>query len=139
MVNTESVRVEIAVGELIDKMTILEIKAARIANSDKLRNVQTELKSLSVARDAAVPDSQELRELTNQLKRINESLWDILSLPRTRPSRIWRELLGPQYGSPCHTCQNGAGSFSETTVLGIRQCVYSVNHSEAIGPASFGT
>ena len=77
MVSTKSVRVEIAVGELIDKITILEIKAARIADSDKLRNVQIELKSLTVARDAAVPDGQELRELTNQLKRTNESLWDI--------------------------------------------------------------
>lgn len=77
MVHTKSVRVEIAVGELIDKITILEIKQARITDSAKMRNVQTELKSLTMACDAAVPDSQELRELTNQLKRINESLWDI--------------------------------------------------------------
>ena len=77
MVHTKSVRVEIAVGELIDKITILEIKQARITDSAKMRNVQTELKSLTMARDAAVPDSQELRELTNQLKRINESLWEI--------------------------------------------------------------
>jgi hypothetical protein len=71
--------IEIAVGpgELIDKITILEIKAARIADPGKLANVRTELDLLAGTRDRALSPSAELARLTDDLRRINEALWDI--------------------------------------------------------------
>ncbi|MEM8790889.1 MAG: DUF6165 family protein [Pseudomonadota bacterium] len=74
---TGTVRVEIAAGELIDKITILEIKAERISDPAKRANVAEELDSLSSARDAALPASEELTRLTANLKAINEELWEI--------------------------------------------------------------
>lgn len=69
--------VEVAPGELIDKITILEIKSERIADAGKLKNVRVELDVLAAARDAAMAASAELAELTAQLKQVNEALWEI--------------------------------------------------------------
>jgi hypothetical protein len=69
--------VEIAPGELIDKITILEIKSERIADAGKLKNVRVELQVLEAARDAAMAASPELADLTAQLKQVNEALWEI--------------------------------------------------------------
>jgi Family of unknown function (DUF6165) len=69
--------VEIAPGELLDKITILEIKRARITQPDKLRNVQVELATLEAARAATIPPSERLSELTAQLRTVNETLWVI--------------------------------------------------------------
>ena len=69
--------VEIAPGELIDKITILEIKSERIADAGKLKNVRVELDVLAAARDAAMAASAELADLTAQLKQVNEALWEI--------------------------------------------------------------
>jgi hypothetical protein len=72
-----SVTVDVSVGELIDKITILEIKAARLTDPAQLKNVKTELEILLAARDAALPPSAELTELSGSLKRVNERLWGI--------------------------------------------------------------
>lgn len=72
-----NVSVEIAPGELIDKITILEIKTERILDAAKLENVRVELSTLETARDAAIPSSSEMSDLTGQLKQINEALWVI--------------------------------------------------------------
>ena len=64
-------------GELIDKITILEIKAARIEDPEKLRNVETELKALCAARDRTILATERLGHLTAELRAVNESLWDI--------------------------------------------------------------
>ena len=68
---------EIAPGELIDKITILQIKSERIADVDKLRNVRVELEVLETARDGAMAATRELGALTAQLKQVNEALWEI--------------------------------------------------------------
>ena len=70
-------QVEVSAGELVDKITILEIKAERIADPDKLANVHRELRSLTATRREALPRSQELDDLTAELRRINERLWEI--------------------------------------------------------------
>jgi hypothetical protein len=69
--------VEVAPGELIDKITILQIKSERIADADKLKNVRVELQVLEAARDGAMAATRELAALTAQLKQVNEALWDI--------------------------------------------------------------
>jgi hypothetical protein len=77
MSQAKPILVEIAPGELIDKITILEIKSERITDADKLKNVRAELKILEQARDDAIRGGPKLEELTAQLKEINEQLWDI--------------------------------------------------------------
>ena len=70
-------QVEVSAGELVDKITILEIKAERIADQAKLANVHRELRSLTATRREALEDSAALDELTAELRRINEALWEI--------------------------------------------------------------
>ena len=69
--------VPVAPGELIDKITILQIKAERIADAAKRHNVGVELAALTAVRDGALAASPELSRLTAELKSVNEALWDI--------------------------------------------------------------
>ena len=71
------ITVEVSPGELIDKITILEIKLARIRDAAQLENIRTELALLSSCRHGAILPSAELDRLTAELKSINESLWEI--------------------------------------------------------------
>lgn len=65
-------------GELIDKITILEIKSARIADPAKRANVTRELTALTKVRDAALPKPPTgLAEIAHELKAVNEKLWVI--------------------------------------------------------------
>ncbi len=72
-----TIDVEVSAGELIDKLTILEIKLERIPDGNQLLNVRTELAALVASRDRAIPPSPELAALTRELKQMNESLWQI--------------------------------------------------------------
>ena len=69
--------VEVAPGELIDKITILEIKLERIKDRAKLVNVRLELETLVKARDSAMVSNVELSSLGAELKIANEDLWKI--------------------------------------------------------------
>jgi hypothetical protein len=72
-----AVKIPVSWGELLDKLTILQIKMERIEDPEKRRNVQKELITLdAVWRDRGVP-ALELDELVRQLRQINEQLWDI--------------------------------------------------------------
>ncbi len=71
------IHVEIAPGELIDKITILEIKAERIADAGKRANALVELATLNDARAAAIPPDGEIDRLAEELKTVNEALWKI--------------------------------------------------------------
>ena len=73
----QQILVEIGSGELIDKITILQIKSERMSDAAKLANVRLELSELSAARDASLPASDELEALSARLKGINEALWVI--------------------------------------------------------------
>lgn len=71
------VKIPVSWGELFDKMTILEIKQARIDDPQKRANIDRELDALrDVYRDSALPGDP-LRELINELRRTNEALWEI--------------------------------------------------------------
>jgi hypothetical protein len=78
------VSVTIAPGELFDKLTILEIKAARITDAAKLAHVRHELDLLLAARDAAVETTRELDQLVDELRRVNEEIWEIEEGVRAR-------------------------------------------------------
>ena len=68
---TQAIMTEIGSGELIDKITILEIKSERIADEGKLKNIRHELSVLSATRDAHLGDVDGLDKLAGQLKEIN--------------------------------------------------------------------
>lgn len=72
----ENVMAPVSPGELLDKITILEIKAERIADPEKVRNVRYELELLSALWDRAVPDV-DVGEERAALKSVNEKLWVI--------------------------------------------------------------
>ncbi len=71
------ITVPVSFGEVLDKITILEIKSERIADPTKLKNVRLELSELSRTWDEAVPGQESIAELRRQLKAVNESLWVI--------------------------------------------------------------
>lgn len=71
------IRAPIAIGELIDKITILEIKAERISDNDKLRNITTELKMLRELQVCAGLDTAAMVSFLQELKSINAALWEI--------------------------------------------------------------
>ena len=69
-----NILIPISLGELIDKITILEIKQERMV-ADKLKNVTKELESLRI-----IVKNQNIKidsKLLDSLKRINNNLWDI--------------------------------------------------------------
>ena len=68
---------EISAGELIDKITILEIKKAKITDKSKLIEIEKELSSLNSALKNNITDLSQISELKDSLKKINLRLWDI--------------------------------------------------------------
>jgi hypothetical protein len=69
--------VPISPGELLDKITILQIKAERIADAGKVANVKTELAMLADVWQQSVEQDDVIQTLTAELKSINEELWVI--------------------------------------------------------------
>ncbi|MGB6348486.1 MAG: DUF6165 family protein [Pseudolabrys sp.] len=73
-------------GEVIDKITILEIKRQRLSSADAIANVEHELAALNkVVADASVPAA--LVDLKMPLKAINEKLWDIENQIRAKEAQ----------------------------------------------------
>ena len=68
---------EISAGELIDKITILEIKKEKISNKKKLIEVDKELVSLNETLKKSINDENKILSFKNDLKNINLKLWDI--------------------------------------------------------------
>ncbi|WP_417516568.1 DUF6165 family protein [Marinobacter sp.] len=71
------IKVPVSFGEVLDKITILEIKSERIKDEVKVRNVRLELEELSATWNEAVKDQSAIAELRKQLKAVNEELWVI--------------------------------------------------------------
>ena len=69
--------IPISPGELLDKITILQIKAERIADPVKVAHVKTELDMLNKVWSEAVEVDAEIGALTAELKSVNEALWEI--------------------------------------------------------------
>ena len=68
---------EISAGELIDKITILEIKKIKISNKEKLSDIEKELFSLNDTMKKSIPNQNKIKDLISKLKEINLKLWDI--------------------------------------------------------------
>ena len=75
--NMMALKVDVSVGEFLDKMTILEIKSERIKDEDKLLNVNRELELLRTIWAGSSLSSENTGDLVPDLKAVNERLWDI--------------------------------------------------------------
>ncbi len=77
----------VAWGELIDKITILEIKAAKLTEEPARSNVRRELTLLSAAAAEALADDDTLSRLKARLRTVNEALWTIEDDIRDKEAR----------------------------------------------------
>ena len=69
--------VPVSVGEVVDKVTIPEIKSARISDEAKLKNIRAELAQLRPLVSGGVFDNPEVTALFDGLRTVNGELWDI--------------------------------------------------------------
>lgn len=76
------INIPVSTGEVIDKITILEIKLDKITDKDKLENVSNELNYLN-----KLIDCNTVQDLYNELKEINLKLWNIEDRLRIKESK----------------------------------------------------
>ncbi len=67
----------ISVGELLDKITILEIKSEKIKDAEKLKNINHELSLLTEIWSQGGFEGEAMEDLRRQLKKVNQTLWVI--------------------------------------------------------------
>jgi hypothetical protein len=77
MARGKPISICVSAGELIDKITILQIKTGRVDNAEKRGHVRQELKMLRAVRARAIPPSRQLAALGRRLRSVNERLWHI--------------------------------------------------------------
>ena len=73
---SKKILTEISAGELLDKMTILEIKLDKIRDKENLLEVSKEYESLKEVKNSNIKLTKDLENLIIQLKEINLKLWD---------------------------------------------------------------
>lgn len=73
---------EISEGELLDKITILEIKLKEIKNQSQLKEVQKEYEILTDIKNKSIKKSEIIESLYNELKIVNKKIWDIENIKR---------------------------------------------------------
>ena len=79
----DKILTEISAGELVDKITILEIKKNKISDENKLKEIDKELNSLNNTMDKFILEKSKILTFKDQLKEINLMLWDIEDGKRT--------------------------------------------------------
>ena len=73
----ELIQIPMSPGELLDKITILEIKSERMDGEEKLVNVRRELELLNETWSNSITEDDTVRRIHAELKSINEALWEI--------------------------------------------------------------
>ena len=68
---------EISAGELLDKISILEIKMDKIKNNDSISEINKEYRILKQVKDSQIEPSEKLEKLYIEIKKINSNLWSI--------------------------------------------------------------
>ena len=81
------ISVPVSFGELIDKITILEIKSERMDDANKVANVRHELALLEKTWSDNAANSADVSNARARLKAVNESLWEIEDEIRVKESR----------------------------------------------------
>ena len=74
---------EISVGELFDKITILNIKSKKVNDPNKLKNIKIELEALiEQSNNLKIATKESFNKFVEKLQIINEELWDIENVKR---------------------------------------------------------
>ena len=74
---------EISAGELLDKISILEIKLDKIKNNNDQEEISKEYKLLKEVQDSNIKITEKIKKLFKEIKEVNLSLWDIENEIRT--------------------------------------------------------
>jgi len=77
MFESDAILVPVSVGEMLDKLSILQIKFDRISDENKRRNVENELTALNAVAQRTVKIDTTLEALLTELKTVNMALWDV--------------------------------------------------------------
>ena len=77
----------VSAGELLDKISILDIKLRRIADRDKHDHIQDEYAALRVIERGSIETDAETQRLARELADVNERLWDIEEAIRAHEAR----------------------------------------------------
>ena len=72
-----TITVEVSYGEMLDKISILEIKLEKVSDQAQRANISHELGILSLARDQGFANGPDYSAVYQQLKQVNEQLWKI--------------------------------------------------------------
>ncbi len=84
---SNQIKVPLSIGDLIDKITILQVKLEKIDDPQKRENVSYELNLLLEILECHVPNSPRLQELSGALKETNNKLWDIENGTRAKEAK----------------------------------------------------
>lgn len=74
---SRTLKIDVSPGEILDKISILEIKSERIDDAEKLKNVRHELGLYHVIINGQLPTTDEMDALVRELKAVNETLWNV--------------------------------------------------------------
>ena len=77
IIKSKKILSEISAGELLDKISILEIKLAKVKDKTKQEEINKEYKILKEVLDSNIETTEKLKALFNDIKEINLNLWDI--------------------------------------------------------------
>ena len=77
VIKSKKILSEISAGELLDKISILEIKLEKVKDKTNLEEINKEYKILKEVQDSNVETTEKLKSLFDDIKEINLSLWDI--------------------------------------------------------------
>ena len=88
-------------GELIDKITILEIKSERLTTQAAMQNVQHELRLLGNVASELVPPPPRLLELKADLRAVNQRLWEIENAIRGKEAQSYLMRSSSNWHGPC--------------------------------------
>ena len=80
---SKKIQSEISAGELLDKISILEIKLDKINNKNSLIEINKEYKILKEAKDKNIESSEKIEHLLKEIKKVNLNLWNIEDKIRT--------------------------------------------------------
>ena len=76
-VKSKKIHIEVSAGELLDKISILEIKLEKVQNQEGQKEIKKEYSILKEVQNSNIKITDELKKLFDELKNVNSALWDI--------------------------------------------------------------
>jgi len=76
-IKSKKILSEISVGELLDKISILEIKLEKVKDKTNLEEINKEYKILKEVQNSSIKETEKYKILFKEIKKINQNLWNI--------------------------------------------------------------